>query len=374
VRITLTQNYRSPNSLLGISNWLLKTSAINYDKELWSEIDGSVPPLRVFPDQFEEAEFIADKIQNDHERGIPYRNNLILFRSSFWRKALDSALAKRKIPVTYYGGMSFLQAKHIRDIVSALRLLHNPADEIAWLRYLQIFSGIGDESASELVGRLSDFTSLDDRLALVRSSGVRFARPAVALAEIKARIESALSQLIAHIVNVLSDDFQKLYRQEWAARSSDVPILQALAEREESIASFLENYALNPITESRRGPNDPISDCVIVSTIHSAKGLESDFVYVPALQPGHYPPTRAKSQEEVEEERRALYVALTRAKVELNLSKSMSVTYQRVPKGSAYFLADMPNSLVKLDVQAVDNHKTPPVTLDYEGSSFGIEL
>jgi len=99
-KLTLTQNYRSPNEFLGISNWLLRESSIDYGKELWSELGGGKPKMLVFSDPFEEAEYIAEKILEDHGRGIPYRSNLILFRSSPWRKPLDSALAKRRIPVT----------------------------------------------------------------------------------------------------------------------------------------------------------------------------------------------------------------------------------------------------------------------------------
>lgn len=373
-KLTLTQNYRSPNDALGISNWLLRTSTIDYGKELWSEIEGSRPTMRVFADPFEEAEYIADKIHEDYGRGIPYRSNLILFRSSPWRKPLDSALAKRRIPVRYFGGFSFLQARHVRDIVSTLRILHNPLDDIAWLRYLQIFPGIGSEGASEMVGRLADLTALADRLDLLSVSDLKFRRPGSAMQKIAQRISSNIAGLIGEIAAILDDEFRKLYRDEWHGRKSDVPILQALAEREDSISTFLENYALNPFTEGFRDGADPTNDCVTVSTIHSAKGLESDIVYVPALQVGHYPPSYTSSQEEFEEERRCLYVALTRAKTELNLSKALIATYQRIPKGSAYFLQEMPEQLVDLEIKHVESVKTPSLSLEIDSSSFGIEF
>ena len=373
-KLSLTQNYRSPSEFLGISNWLLKDSSINYDKELWSELAGGKPSLRVFSDPFEEAEFIADKISEDHGRGIPYRSNLILFRSSVWRKALDSALAKRKIPVTYYGGFSFLQARHVRDIVSTLRILHNPVDDIAWLRYLQVFPGIGSEGASEIVGRLADLNALAERIDLLKASDLKFRRPASAMQMIAQKISSNMSNLIGEITAILDGEFSKLYRDEWPSRKSDVPILQALAEREDSISTFLESYALNPFTEGFQRGGDSNTDYVIVSTIHSAKGLESDIVYVPALQVGHYPPSYTKSQDEFEEERRCLYVALTRAKTELNLSKALIATYQRIPKGSAYFLQEMPEQLVELEIKHVDSVNAPSLSLEIDSSSFGIEF
>jgi DNA helicase-2/ATP-dependent DNA helicase PcrA len=372
-KLTLTQNYRSPNDFLGISNWLLRKSSINYNKELWSQLSGTKPVMRVFSDPFEEAEFIADKILEDHGRGIPYSSNLILFRSSVWRKTLDSALAKRRIPVTYYGGFSFLQARHVRDIVSAIRILHNPLDDIAWLRYLQIFPGIGNEGASEIVGRLSDLTALADRIDLLKASDSKFRRPASAIQKIAQMISKNIANLIGEIVVVLEDEFGKLYRDEWPGRKADVPILQALAEREDSISTFLESYALNPFTEGFRIGGDPNTDYVIVSTIHSAKGLESDIVYVPALQVGHYPPTYAKDKDEFEEERRCLYVALTRARSELNLSKVIA-SYQKIPKGSAYFLQEMPEGLVDLEVNHAESVKAPSLSLEIDPSSYGIEF
>jgi len=373
-KLTLTQNYRSPSEFLGISNWLLKDSSINYDKELWSELEGGKPNMRIFSDPFEEAEFIADKILEDHGRGIPYLSNLILFRSSPWRKPLDSALAKRRIPVRYFGGSSFLQSRHVRDIVSALRVLHNPLDDIAWLRYLQIFPGIGSEGASEMVSRLADISALAERIDLLKASDLKFRRPGSAMQKIAQKISSNIANLIGEITVILEDEFGKLYRDEWRSRRSDVPILQALAEREESISSFLESYALNPFTERSGTAIDPITDFVTVSTIHSAKGLESDLVYVPALQVGHYPPSRTITQDQFEEERRCLYVALTRARTELNLSKALVTTYQRIPKGSAYFLQDMPDHLVDLEIMQVEAVKAPSLSLQIESSDYGIEF
>ncbi|MCP9826274.1 ATP-dependent helicase [Synechococcus sp. EJ6-Ellesmere] len=373
-KLTLTQNYRSPNEFLGISNWLLRESSIDYGKELWSELGGAKPIMRVFSDPFEEAEYIADKILEDHGRGIPFRSNLILFRSSVWRKALDSALIKRRIPVTYYGGFSFLQARHVRDIVSTLRILHNPLDDIAWLRYLQIFPGIGSESASELILRLADLSVLAERITMLMTSEPKFIRPASAIQEISQRISNNIAGLIGDIATVLADEFTRLYRDEWPGRKADIPILQALAEREESVSTFLESYALNPFTEGFKKDNDPNTDHVIVSTIHSAKGLESDIVYVPALQVGHYPPSYTKSEDDYEEERRCLYVALTRAKVELNLSKALIASYQRIPKGSAYFLQDMPEYLVDLEVKHAESVKAPSLSLEIDASSYGIEF
>lgn len=373
-KLTLTQNYRSPNEFLGISNWLLRESSIDYGKELWSELGGGKPKMLVFSDPLEEAEYIAEKILEDHGRGIPYRSNLILFRSSPWRKPLDSALAKRRIPVTYYGGFSFLQARHVRDIVSALRILHNPVDDIAWLRYLQIFPGIGAEGASEMVTRLAELAALAERIDLLQASELKFRRSGSAMQKIAQRISSNIAKLIGEITHLLDDEFTKLYRDEWPSRRSDLPILQALAEREDSISTFLESYALNPFTEGFRRDADSNSDHVIVSTIHSAKGLESDIVYVPALQVGHYPPSYTKSQDDLEEERRCLYVALTRAKTELNLSKALVATYQRIPKGSAYFLQDMPEKLVDIDVKHAESVEAPALTLEIDSSNHGIEF
>ena len=373
-KLTLTQNYRSPNQFLAISNWLLRESCIDYGKQLWSELAGGKPKMLVFPDPFEEAEYIAEKILADHERGIPYRSNLILFRSSSWRKPLDSALAKRKIPVTYYGGISFLQARHVRDIVSALRILHNPVDDIAWLRYLQLFPGIGAESASEMVARLAELAALAERIDLLQAADLKFRRSGSAMQKIAQRISSNIANLIGEITHILDDEFSKLYRDEWPSRKSDLPILQALAEREDSIATFLESYALNPFTEGLRRDADSNRDHVIISTIHSAKGLESDIVYVPALQVGHYPPSYTKSQDDFEEERRCLYVALTRAKTELTLSKALVATYQRIPQGSAYFLHDMPEELVDIDVKYAESVKAPALSLEIDSSNHGIEF
>lgn len=377
IRMTLDQNYRSPHEFLAVSNWLLNQSEIDYDKQLWSERAGTMPISHVFADQMQEAEFIAEKIQADHSSGIPYRNNLILFRSSIWKKFLDAALVKRHIPTEYVGGTTFMRATHVRDLMSPIRILHNIEDGLSWIRFLQIFPGVGSESSSEMTVQLGRAGDMNGKLAILGSGGRKFQEPARVMFQIVGLLNKPLPELIEDVATLLDDLMERRYKEEWYGRKKDVPLLQALAEQEASIASFIENYSMNPVIEVSHDGIEPISDKVTVSTVHGAKGAEADIVYVPALMPGHYPPPSAETAEELEEERRILYVALTRAKRELHLTRPIDrgMTYGRRPDGDeAFFLQDMPVALVAGEFHVIRAPQMPQLNTRINVREIGIQF
>jgi DNA helicase-2/ATP-dependent DNA helicase PcrA len=305
--------------------------------------------MHIFPTQLEEAEWIAEKIKEDHARGIPFRSNLLLFRSSMYKKLMDAALIKRNIPVNYVGGTTFMKASHVRDIIAPVRIVHNEDDGMAWIRFLQIFSGIGEESSSSAYEDLREVVGLEAKLTVLHSRHRKFFEPAQALGKIVRQAHLHVKDLLAEIAKVLDPHLEKRYRDEWHTRRQDIPLLQTIAEGEADAASFLENYSLNPLVEYSAKGMETITDKVTLSTVHGAKGNEADIVYVPALMPGHYPPSYAETPEEIEEERRILYVALTRAKRELHLSRPLErgqVYGKRWDDSSMYFLEGMPQNQI----------------------------
>ena len=311
----LIHNYRSTNQILNVSNWVLEESSINYNKKLESGKDGHLPELHIVDSKLQEAQLIVDKIVESKNNGGLYIDNMILSRSNYSARHIEAMLVKNKIPYRFYGGYAFTAASHIKDMLSLLKILSNDKDTIAWLRYLTLFPNIGDKGAiifieNYIIGG-EDFSELN--------IDIKFKEPIQIYNKLKSH---SLEFILEESIKLLTPILSAKWKNEWEARSKDLELLSMLMTKDMTLDNLLESIVFNEVGEVLSGGMGGMeNDSVILTTIHSAKGLEAKNCFIFDVNPGSYPSIYCRSQEEIEEERRVFYVALTRAKENLYITK-----------------------------------------------------
>ncbi len=352
----LQQNYRSTQEILDLSNWLLGQSPLNYDKSLTAARGtGDVPKLIEREDQHQQADYIARTILTAYDCEERWSNNMVLVRTGYSGRSIESKFLEYKIPHVLIGGVSLFGAKHVKDVVSLLRILANRQDEIAWMRYLQLWPRIGDRTADRLFQALAfGDTAVDQPANTLMQAVQQFAAsdqsgwtgPLIYCLQ----GSTAPATAFRCAVEALTPRLSTLYQNDhWETRQKDFEYVGQLAERHRTIAGFVDEYLLNPVYESelRRSAGD---DKVKIITIHSAKGLEAPRCFVTDVQPGVYPKA-GLTEAEIEEERRVLYVAMTRAANELHVcrcQRGWASSY--VGQGDeGYFLDGLRGGLVQQD-------------------------
>jgi DNA helicase II / ATP-dependent DNA helicase PcrA len=324
--ITLEQNYRSTAPILHASNTVISRATTRYTKQLWTDRDGGeLPWLVTVRDEREQTRFIVDRLLELHEEGTPLREIAVLVRAGYLSADLEVELANRRIPYEKWGGLKFLEAAHIKDVLAFLRLLDNPQDEVSWYRLLRLLPGVGDTTARTAVETLARHGWQPLALGSVRASS----RAAPGLAALGALLEGlrtapppappgeeimAVRRLYDRLLVETYDDPQP--------RLADLDQLAIIAAGYATRTDLLAALALEPpaATQDLAVGGDEETDALIISTVHSAKGREWDAVFVPWTVDGIYPMARSAGNDEaVEEERRLLYVAMTRARDHLCL-------------------------------------------------------
>ena len=321
--VTLERNYRSTQPILDVTNTLISRAPERFTKNLFTTRTGGEQPwLVTAQDERQQTRFVVDRILELHEDGTPLREIAVLFRAGYMSADLEIELAARKIPFEKWGGLKFLEAAHVKDVLAFLRILENPRDEVSWYRILLLLPGIGDATARAAIDAMA-------RLAWESSAFGRYTPPARARPAHQALVELLdglrrgtvfdASQVSAEIARVrtLYDGVLRDRYDRPEARLADLEQLQAIAGGYPDRATFLSALALEPpqSTQDVAGGSDREDDLLILSTAHSAKGKEWDAVFVIWAADGWFPSTRAlRDQEETEEERRLMYVALTRAR------------------------------------------------------------
>ncbi len=328
VVLKLEDNYRSTQEILDVSNWLLSRSTIEYDKKLRAVRGKGVQPrLETFSNEWEEGRWIAEDLAQRRGEGALWREHMILVRSSYSAKTVEQALLAKEVPYIFIGGTKLLESAHVKDVLSVLRVSGNYQDEIGWMRYLTLWEGLGEVSASKIVGELVNQSSLEENLEYLKHQK----KVPGSLLEVIQKIislEGQISKIIKTAVTMMNEVLSEKYKnQDWEKRQRDFGFVSKLAEKHNSILEFLEEYILDPVYNSEidRKEND---DVVHVITIHSAKGTEREVCYVQNVSTGSYPPVYSIANlDDVEEERRVLYVALTRAKNELIVTRKSFNTW-----------------------------------------------
>lgn len=356
----LELNYRSTQEILDISNWILAQSPLEYDKKLVAHRGiGEKPNLIHIQDDWEEADLITDDILKVVSEGGKYEDTMVLGRSGWSLSKVEGACLTKKIPYIKLGGTSLMQSAHVRDIVSAMRIVANIYDEIAWIRYLQLWDNIGEVTATKIISQiivLDTFEKMIEQMEHSNLKGMVEDIP-ITLNNIRQFINNPANAM-KEAVNQMQKILEQKYKEEWSYRVADFEVLQEVAKSTGSITEFVTEYILDPKAETTlKFGNKTEEDVVTLSTIHSAKGLESKIVHVINVNPFNYPNSRSVKQGEdaVEEERRCLYVALTRAKDKLNLyrfSRSLHTQFldSENKELNLYFLNNLPSELVNITV------------------------
>jgi len=322
--VTLTQNYRSTAPILAASNAVIGLAGERYAKDLWTERRGSDrPALVVVADEADQARFVVSRILESREAGAVLKQQAVLFRSSSHSAALEIELTRRNIPFVKFGGLKFLDTAHVKDVLATLRFAENPRDRVAGFRVLQLLPGVGPATAAEILDRIAVASDPPTAIATyapparAETDWRAFADLALGLvrgdAGWPADIERARLWYEPHLER-LHDDAQ--------LRRADLVQLEQIAAGYPSRQRFLTELTLDPpdATTDNAVPLLLDEDYLILSTIHSAKGQEWKSVYLLNAIDGAIPSDLAAgTTAELEEERRLLYVAMTRAEDTLDI-------------------------------------------------------
>jgi DNA helicase-2/ATP-dependent DNA helicase PcrA len=322
--VTLDRNYRSTRPILDASNAVIGLAAERFTKNLWTErISSAKPNLVTVRDEADQARCVAAHILENREAGMTLKSQAVLFRTSSHSAPLELELTRRNIPFVKFGGLKFLEAGHVKDVLSLLRWAENPRGRVAGFRALQLLPGIGPVTATRLLDAMEVAPDADGAL--------RAFRPPPAAADDWEKFRLIYQQLrnarsvwpadMALAADWFEPHLDRLY-DDAHARKGDLAQLKAIAATFPSRERFLTELTLDPpsATSDQSGVPHKDEDYLILSTIHSAKGQEWKSVHVLNLVDGCIPSDLGTgSSEELEEERRLLYVAMTRAKDELHL-------------------------------------------------------
>ena len=380
----LEKNYRSTQEILDLSNWLLDESEIKYDKRLDAyRGEGVKPKMHIFPNEFDEAKWIAIDIKDRHYlEGSKWSDHMVLVRSSFAARHIEAACIAANVPYRFIGGMKLLETAHVKDLLSVLRVAANPLDDIAWMRFLTLWNGVGDVGAS----KLSQQILLDPEMQAISEKLEKFGKvpdQAILMMKQMSVLKDQVKECVSLAVQAISDQLAENYKKDWNRRQGDFDLVKQLASKHTQLSEFLEEYVLDPVSISEIERQSD-SDVVTLITIHSAKGTEQKVCYVANVTPGQYPHARAQGNfDEVEEERRVLYVALTRAQNELILTKqnlnhwARETVDEQGRKVESYFLNDLTRNLCTLETHYKTRQQTVKSALIERKSinlDFGIDL
>ncbi len=352
--VTLEQNYRSTPQILAAANAVMAAAPRRYPKDLWSDRPGGRRPvLAVCADEPDQSARVCDRVLAHREEGVALRDQAVLFRTGHHSDALELELARRNIPFVKFGGLKFLEGAHVKDLLALLRILDNPADELAWHRVLRLLDGVGPATARKVVA------AIDGPDPLGRFLDGEPALPAAA-AEGAAELRAALTDCrgdgsspppaaqIERLRPFCALGIERRYDSP-QARLADLDRLRDLAGAHSSRGRFLADVTLDPPSGTGDFAQAPHldDDYLVVSTIHSAKGGEWRAVHVLHAADGNIPSDMALGEPGgVDEERRLLYVALTRAKDALYVYFPLRYHHRRYGLDDAHHYAQMSRFLV----------------------------
>ena len=325
----LEENYRSTQPILNLANKIIQGAAEKYSKHLFTrKLEGPLPVLVQAGGENAQSRFIAQKILELREEGVPLDEIAVLFRSSFHSFDLEIELSRRDLPFVKRGGFKLIETAHVKDLLAHLRVLDNPLDAVSWNRVLLLVEGVGPRKAQDLI---ASFLKTDRPLDMLRRVGGRSSRGLQDLAQMLEEAARSSAMTPAEQVNEVYGYYLPILKEQYddyPKRIRDLEHLYTITEGYSKVEEFLADLALEPPDESvvdveASGRDD---ERLVLSTIHSAKGLEWQCVFVIWVVDGRFPSAYSfVTQEELEEERRLFYVAVTRAKRHLYLTYPINV-------------------------------------------------
>ena len=322
--VTLERNYRSTQPILDASNGVIALAEQRFSKRLWSDAASSQrPSLVTVQDESAQAAWVANQVLRHREHGIALKSQAVLFRSAHHSAALELELTRRNIPFVKFGGLKFLEAAHVKDVLSVLRWVQNPRSRMAGLRVVQLVPGIGTASAKRLLDAMGVAADPFSALRGFKPPPAADADwPALVALVVALRCDPTNWPAGLEQVNTWYLPQLRRLHDDAAIREGDLRQLARMAAAYGSRETFLTELTLDPpeATSDESGPPLRDEDYLILSTIHSAKGQEWKAVFVLNVVDGCIPSDMATGNAvEIEEERRLLYVAMTRARHHLHL-------------------------------------------------------
>ncbi len=311
--IKLEKNYRSSKNILNLTNAIISRAKTGYKKELYSDIiDPKKPALIKAVNSQMEAEFVSERVLELLDEDISLNDICVLVRNARMSYNLEIELSKRNIPFQKFGGPKFLDTAHIKDVIAHLRVILNPDDLISAHRILLLLKGIGAKSAGEIIPQIQSRKLLPSKHNAVLTP----------LFNLLSKNDLDLNKLVEEVINYYKPILREKY-DDWNKREKDLDHFAYLATQYNKLDKFLSDLALEPPEATVEGiyKKNIKDDCLTISTIHSAKGLEWNSVFIIGAVEGRFPSAYSfNSQDELEEELRLMYVAATRAKSDLYIS------------------------------------------------------
>ncbi len=329
--IKLEENYRSTQPILNLSNEIILQAKESYTKNLFTRREQGVRPVLVEAEsEHYQSRFVAQKILELREQEVPLTDIAVLFRSSFHSFDLELELSRRGIPFVKRGGFKFIETTHVKDVLAHLRIIANPQDAVSWHRVILLLEGVGAKSAEKILAYALEGPNQAQRLAEYPTRGViggELKKLAELLQEVTAPGFKPAEQ-VEKVVRYYLPILKRTHRDDLPKRQKDLEHFTVITERYRSLDRLLADMALEP-------PNNSVGDVLAtereeeglltLSTIHSAKGLEWHSVFIIWAVDGRFPSLYNKDEEELEEERRLMYVAATRAKENLFITYPINI-------------------------------------------------
>jgi DNA helicase-2/ATP-dependent DNA helicase PcrA len=329
--IKLEENYRSTQPILNLSNEIILQAKESYTKNLFTRREKGVKPILVEAEsEHYQSRFVAQKILELREEGVALDDLAVLFRSSFHSFDLELELSRRGIPFVKRGGFRFIETTHIKDALAHLRIIANPQDAVSWHRVILLLEGIGPKSSEKILAYILGGPNQAQRLAEYPTRGVmgeELKKLAALLEQVTAPGLKPAEQVEA-VVRYYLPILKRTHRDDLPKRQKDLEHFVVITERYRSLDRLLADMALEP-------PSNSVGDVLAtdheeegrltLSTIHSAKGLEWHSVFIIWAVDGRFPSLYNKNEEELEEERRLMYVAATRAKENLFITYPINI-------------------------------------------------
>lgn len=301
-----------------------------YTKTLYTyKKEGSLPQLIIAGNENLQSKFVVSKILELREEAVPLKEIAVLFRSSFHSFDLEIELTRANIPFMKYGGFKFIETAHIKDMISHLRVLENPRDAVSWNRILQLIDGVGPRTAEKVIDDI-----LHNRISFTSSEYWEdYHNYPAGVKELFQVLKSIYpekyspAEKVSRLITYYHPMFKYKY-DDYSKRKKDLEMFEQIAARYKEVGTFLADLALEPPNESvaEIEPIEKDNECLTLSTIHSAKGLEWHTVFIIYALDGRFPSLHAVGDEdEMEEERRLMYVAVTRAKENLFITYPINI-------------------------------------------------
>ena len=320
--IPLEENYRSTQPILRLTNEIISRAAERYEKRLFSRKSKGEAPLLVQAESEQmQSRFVCQRVLELREEGVPLWDMAVLFRSSFHSFDLEFELARRDIPFVKRGGFQFMESAHIKDLLAHLRVVSNPRDAVSWNRVLTLLEGVGPSMSRKLIDRILVHDDPGQCLDRVESRG-RAKQGLKTLGQVLGECaeKNRPADMTRYLMRYYLPILKQKHADDYPKRIRDLEHFQGLTERYQSVERLLTDMALEPPSASVDETHavEPDEGPLVLSTVHSAKGLEWHSVFVIWALEGRFPSYyNTNSLEELEEERRLLYVAATRAKENL---------------------------------------------------------